>query len=48
MFPTELMSAIPPAAAVPLRNAVGRLQNGPSVLQMPVAARQSARNAKVG
>src|SRR6266581_208445 len=47
-LPTELMSAIPPAPAVPERNMVGRLQNGPSVLQMPAAATHSARNAGSG
>ena len=48
MLPTELIRAIPPAAAVPLRNPVGMLQKGPSVLQIPVALTHRARKASTG
>jgi arabinofuranosyltransferase len=40
-FPIELISAMPPAAADPVRNAVGSVQNGPSAPQMPAAAMQN-------
>src|SRR4029079_4988598 len=40
---TELMRAIPPAAAVPLRNEDGRVQNVGSMLFIPVSV--SARPA---
>src|SRR5437899_1641594 len=41
-FPTELIRAMPPAAAVPLRNDVGSAQNGPNIHQMPKAVRHAA------
>src|SRR5215831_1684806 len=44
----EFIKATPPAAAVPPKKAVGKLQNGPSVLQMPDAARQRERKAANG
>src|SRR5437016_5313763 len=41
-FPTELIRAMPPAAAVPLRKDVGSAQNGPSIHQIPNAVRDAA------
>ena len=38
MLPIELTTAMPPAAAVPRKNAVGMAQNGPRAPQMPKAA----------
>ena len=42
------MSAIPPAAAVPLRNVVGSVQNGPNALVKPIADNESAAVASSG
>ncbi len=42
------MSAIPPAAAVPLKNIVGSVQNGPRALVKPMAERDSAAVARSG
>jgi len=42
------MSAIPPAAAAPLRNVVGSVQNGPSALVKPIAESESAAVARSG
>src|SRR6185503_5182479 len=47
-LPTALMSAIAPAAAVPLRNAVGRPQNGGRQLQRPDTAIAAAIKAIAG
>src|SRR5206468_7123005 len=47
-FPTELMRAIPPAAAAPLRKEFGRDQKGPNVLYIPSAASDSAASASHG
>jgi hypothetical protein len=42
MLPTELMKAMPPAAAAAPRNAVGRFQNTGSAPEMPKLDRQNA------
>src|SRR5207245_2957847 len=47
-LPTALMSAMPLAAPVPRRNAVGSGQNGGVALYMPTAAMQSAANETAG
>src|SRR5438105_14601818 len=41
--PRELMAAMPAARAVPWRKEVGRTQKGPSVPQIPMAARERAQ-----
>ena len=43
-----MINAIPPAAAVPRRNAVGSGQNGGVALYMPTAATHRAANARAG
>jgi hypothetical protein len=47
-LPNELISAIAPAAAVPVRNAVGNDQNTGTALQMPAAATHSAMTPTTG
>src|SRR5439155_4383893 len=47
-FPTALINAMPPAAPVPRRNAVGSGQNGGVALYSPTAAKQSARKDIAG
>src|SRR5437763_12035949 len=47
-LPTALMSAMPLAAPVPRRNAVGNGQNGGVALYMPTAATESARKEATG
>ncbi len=47
-FPSALMNAIPPAAAVPESVVVTSAQNGAITLQMPDAVRQIARRLSVG
>src|SRR5258706_5575716 len=46
-FPTELMRAIAPAAAVPLKNAVDRPQNGATALHRPETASASAASETI-
>lgn len=40
-FPTELISAMPPAAEYPDRNSLGSVQKGPRALQRPAATRHN-------
>src|SRR5438874_9947599 len=47
-LPTELISAMPAAAPVPLRNSDDIAQNGPSVPQIPTAAKESAASSAAG
>ena len=47
-FPTELISAMPPAAAVPLKNVVERAQKGAIADFNPINASISATIAKYG
>src|SRR5262245_17702778 len=47
-LPIELMSAIPPAAAVPDNSIAGICQNGEKALSTPVTPRMSAANANTG
>ena len=46
-LPSELMSAMPAAAPVPARKAVGKLQNSGSVVRMPIVPSVSAAIASV-
>src|SRR5688572_7355945 len=46
--PSELISAIPPAAAAPPRYAVGKLQNTGCTAMKPAAAKHSAISATSG
>src|SRR5258708_7214265 len=48
MFPMELISAIPPAAAAPLRNDVGSDQKGASILWMPIIPRHKPSRPPAG
>src|SRR5471032_444175 len=45
-FPSELIIAMPAAAPVPARNAVGKLQNSGNVVRMPIVANVSPSIAK--
>src|SRR5690348_12821171 len=45
MLPSELTSAMPAAAAAPLRKAAGRLQNAACALDAPAAAKVSPTRA---
>ena len=47
-FPSELINAIAPAAAVPLKNAVGSDQKTGSALKMPAAATERAIKPRTG
>src|SRR5207247_1029859 len=47
-FPTELTSAIAPAAALPLAKVAERAQNGPSALHIPNAPSESASSDTTG
>src|ERR1019366_7390615 len=47
-FPIELIIAIPPAAAVPVRKAVGNPQNGPMMLQRPETQSVKAKTTSRG
>src|SRR4029434_7182052 len=47
-FPTELIKAIPPAAAVPLRNPVVQAQKGATVDLIPEKARINPAKAMYG
>ena len=47
-LPIELIIAMPAAAAVPPRNAVGRLQNSGSVVRMPIVASGEAEHRERG
>lgn len=41
-LPIELINAMPPAAATPLKKAVGRVQNSPNAANPPIAATMRA------
>src|SRR5262245_395352 len=47
-LPIELMSAIPPAAAVPVRSAVGSVQNAGSAAKVPTEPNVKATIAMTG
>ena len=47
-LPSELISAIAPAAAVPLKNVVGSDQKTGIVLKTPIAATDSAMRPGIG
>ena len=47
-LPSELISAMPDAAAAPARAAAGSSQNGEIAAKMPIAATQIAINARTG
>src|SRR5207245_11510868 len=47
-FPIELISAMPPAAALPVNSVVGICQNGENALSTPVTPSTSAANASAG
>src|SRR3954469_17015088 len=47
-LPIELMSAMPPAAALPASSVVGSCQNGENALSTPETPTTSAANASAG
>src|SRR5690606_8579808 len=46
-LPTEVIKAMPAAAANPPRKAVGSVQNNGNVLMMPIVAKQNAAIARI-